>query len=140
MLLLNPRMVRFGGEVWTDVTVLAIDRVGTRVIAEWGDQGPHPVFADVPERKTVVRIVQEVGAGGLRAPALGDEQELTARTTPAGSDGEAYELRARCVVTGVAHELSVRRGALRTIELIAVSAAGGGGGGTDPVSVVRVNP
>ena len=60
MLILNPRHVRFGPDLWPDVSLVAIEREAARLALEWSDLGPHPVFADAPEQQLTIRIVQEV--------------------------------------------------------------------------------
>jgi len=133
MLLLNPRSVRFGALVWEGVTILAIDRAGARVTVAWGDKGPHAVFADVPEQRVSVRVVMEVDRDDVGVPRPREVGVLSFYTSPNDSDGGRRRVSMTAVVTGVSHELSQKKGALRTVEMVAVSADGA----ADPVSVVE---
>ncbi|MBM4108995.1 MAG: hypothetical protein FJ255_09355 [Phycisphaerae bacterium] len=131
MLLLNPRRVRFGSEAWEDVTAMVIDRRAARTVLEWSDEGPHAVLADVPRQRVGIRVVQQVAREDVSSPRPGDEALLVAYTSPAGSEGGRRRVSCFAVVVGVSHELSLSRGAVRTVELVAVSASGG----ADPIVV-----
>lgn len=131
MLVMNPRSVSFDGETLEDVTAVAIDRRGERVVVEWSDEGPHAVFADVPERRVVVCVTQEVARGDITGPAPGDEGELVLHTSPTSGHAARRRVSATVVITSVGHELSRKRGALRTIECVAIS----GDGTTDPIEI-----
>ncbi len=131
MLLLNPRRVTFAASVWEDVALVAIDRAAARLALDWGDLGPHPVFADVPEQRVTIRVVQHVARGDPDGPRPGDEGQLVLHTSPAASDAGRRRLTARAVVTEVTHELSLRRATTRTITLVAVSETGA----DDPIAV-----
>lgn len=123
----------FGDEAWSNIESVAIDRRAERLAVEWSDAGPHPTFADVPERRTLVRVRQSLERGDLGSPALGANEALTLVTSPTASDAGRRRLAAQCVVIGVSHEITGGR-AVRTIELIAVSA----NGSSDPVSLEDV--
>ena len=58
MVVLRPDRVRFDGDEWGGVRRVSFDRFGTRAIQEWGDGGPHVVFADVARVRVMVRVVQ----------------------------------------------------------------------------------
>jgi hypothetical protein len=131
MLVLNPRRVTFAGATWEHVTVLSIDRTAERTVLAWTDLGPYASLADVPEQRVTVRIVQELDVESFEAPRPGDLGVLSFETTPAGSDGDRRRFEASAVVMEVTHELSFRKGALRTIVLECVS-----NGADDPVSVI----
>lgn len=131
MLLLNPRRVRFGSSLWEDVTALAIDRRADRTVLEWSDDGPHAVLADVPRQRINIRVVQQVAREDVSAPRPGDEALLIAYTSPTASEAGRKRVSCYAVVLAVSHELSLSRGAVRTVELVAVSASGG----ADPIVV-----
>lgn len=131
MLVLNPRRVVFAGTEWPGVTLVAVDREATRVAVEWGDAGPHPTFADVTEQRVGVRVVIELGDEDVGSPVPGAAGTLSFHTSRSGSEGGRRRVSMSAVVTGVSHELSLKRGAVRTIDLVAVSADGA----ADPVTL-----
>lgn len=131
MLLLNPRSVSFGGLVWEDVSAIVIDRAAARSVKDWSDLGPHVVLADVPEQVVTVRVVQQVTRDDVGTPVPSEAGELVFHTAPAGSDTPRKRVRARCVVTDVTHELSLKNGAVRTVKLLALSSDGA----ADPVTI-----
>lgn len=131
MLILNPRKVTFGPAVWDNVSLVAIDRAAEKVIAEWGDAGPHAVLADVPRQKVSITVQMDLLREDLAGPAPGDQQQLELVTTPTAADSTRRRLRTQAVVTAVRHEVSLKRGAVRVIELIAVSTAGN----LDPITI-----
>jgi len=115
MLVLNPREVRFESQTLEDVTLLSIDRRAARTAVEWSDFGAHAVFADVPEQRVVVRFVQDLARGDLGGLAPGDEGALSFQTAPTGGHAGRRKVSATIIVTSVTHELSRKRGAVRTI-------------------------
>lgn len=131
MLILNPSRVRFAGAAWEDVTRVAVDRAATRKVVEWGDAGPHVVLADVPEQTVTITVERQLARDGFDAPRPGESGELTLYASPVGSEAGRVRVRATCVVLAVTHELSARKGALRVVELIAVSTDGA----ADPVVI-----
>lgn len=131
MLLLNPRVVRFGSATWEDVAAVAVDREAHRLVLEWGDLGPHAVFADVPEQKVTIRVVQEVARGDVDVPRPGEQGTVEFHTSPASGSAGRRRVSATAVITDVTHEVSLKGGAIRRVTLVAVS----GDGVTDPVSV-----
>lgn len=131
MLILNPREVTFGGEVWEDVSAVVVDRQARRAVTEWSDLGPQVVLADAPEQLVTVRVVQQVARDDVGSPVPGASEALTFCTSPAGGDTPRRRVVAQCVVMDVTHELSVKNGAVRTVKLVAVS----GDGVADPVTI-----
>jgi hypothetical protein len=131
MLLLNPRRVTFADETWEDVVAVSIDRAAAEEALEWGDLGPHVVFADVPRQRVTIRVVQELSRDDLGAPRPAEEGEISFFTSPATSDAWRRKVSARAVVMSVSHEVSLRRASTRTVTLVAVSEDGS----ADPVSV-----
>lgn len=131
MLILNPKLVTLGTDTLEDVTAVVIDRTATRLVTDWSDLGQHVAFADVAEERIRIRIVQDLARGDLASPGLGELRELSFSTAPTGADSGRRHVTATVVVTGVSHELSRKRGAVRTIECIGVSEDGQ----TDPISI-----
>jgi hypothetical protein len=131
MLILNPREVSFANDTWPNVTLVAIDRTSTRLAVNWTDNGPHPTFADAPEQRVDVQVVMDVEREDVDVPRPGEQGTLTLVTSPTASDAARRQVSMTAVVTGVSHELSLKRGATRTVDLIALSSDGA----TDPVTV-----
>lgn len=135
MLILNPRSVTFGLATWDGVVAVSIDRAAARIVEEWSDDGPHAVLADVPEQRTRIIVAQEPSADDIGVPRPGEQATLTLHTSPAGADAGRRVVSAAAVVLAVEHELSLRRGASRTITLAAVSTTGN----ADPISITEVS-
>ncbi|MBL8765354.1 MAG: hypothetical protein JNM07_13925 [Phycisphaerae bacterium] len=136
MLALNPTVVRFGDQVWEDVTALAIDRAAERAVEHWGDLGPHAVLVDVPEQRVTIRVVRRVTRDEPADVRPGAAADFVAYTAPAGSDAARRKISAAAVAVSCRTELSERSGATRTIELVAVSSDGA----QDPVTVSDAPP
>lgn len=130
MLIIRPRGVRFDGSPWTEVSSIALDRGPARAVVEWGDLGPHPTLADVPEVRTTVRIVRRLLRDEPDGVRPGDAGELVFEAAPAGGAAQRRRWTIACVVMRTNTEVDDRRGAQRTIELVAVSTDGA----ADPVS------
>ncbi|MDQ7014742.1 MAG: hypothetical protein Q9O74_12755 [Planctomycetota bacterium] len=131
VLVLNPREVRFAGQVWEDVSAVVVDRHAQRKVTEWSDLGPQVVLVDAPEQLVTVRVVQQVARDDVGTPVPGDSGELSFFTAPSGSDTPRRRVVIECVVTDATHELSIKNGAVRTVKLVAVSSDGI----VDPVSI-----
>lgn len=132
MLVLNPRRVTFGSAAWTNVSSVSIGRASNRLLAEWSDEGPHVVLADVPEQLVSVRVVQEMLGDDMDTPRPGESGALSFTTGANSSDAATREVTvAEAVVRTVTYETSTSRGSRRFIGLVAVSADGT----ADPVSV-----
>jgi hypothetical protein len=131
MLLLNPRLVTFNTIRWDDVALILIDRAANREVVEWSDLGAHVVLADVAEQRIEIRILQELTRDDITVPRPGESGELVLHTAPASTDAGRKEISTEAVILRVTHELSLKRGALRTITLIAISEDGA----EDPFSI-----
>jgi hypothetical protein len=131
MLILNPKKVTFAGAAWPNVTALTIDRTASRLTIGHTDAGPHPTFADAPEQRTGIKVMVELDQGDVNAPRPGDQGTLTFVTSPTPTDAARRRVTLTGVITNVTHELSTKRGALRTIDLIAIST----NAAADPISV-----
>lgn len=138
MLILNPPTVQLGPHTLDDVALLAIDRVAHRKAEEWSDAGPHPVFADVPEQRTVVRIVRRLERDDPAPPLPGEQHTLAFHTSPNLSDADRRRISiAAAVVTAVTHQVGggpSGRGAQQTITLTALSPDGA----SDPISITTI--
>jgi len=131
MLIITPAVVRFDTLTLEDVTLIAIERAAERALVEWGDFGPHPTFADVPEQRITVKVSRRIARGDLAAPTPGQMGELSFVVSPAGTAAAAKKHAAQCVVLGVKYDVvhaagGAARGpsAVQTIELVAVSSNG----------------
>lgn len=146
MLVLRPEAVSFAGEAWVGVESVAVERRAVRTQAELSGDGPHAVWADVPEQRVTIRVARSAGGDDLGGPALGAMGELTFETTANGSDADRARVRVTAVVTGVSYGAdrggggggggvgAFGVGIRRTVEFIGLSADGM----ADPVTVERV--
>jgi hypothetical protein len=130
MLILNPQQVSFGGSAWDGVESVVVDRLGHRLVQEWGDEGPWVVFVDVPESRVRVVLRQRLAEGALSSPKPGDSGLLQFEAAASESDAGRVSVEIEAVVAEVRHDLS-RSGGVRSISLWAVSS----NGSVDPVSV-----
>jgi hypothetical protein len=133
MLILNPRQVQFGSSTWEDVTAVWIDRAAHRTVEDWSDLGPYAVLADVPEQKVRVTVVQEVSRDDVNVPRPGESGQLSFFTSPTASDAGRKKVSCQAVVLESRHDLSLKKGAVRTVVLAAVS-----NGAADPVTIDEV--
>ncbi len=124
MLILNPRLVKFGSAAWPDIASIAIDRAAHRTVEDWSDLGPYAVLADVPEQKVRITIMQELAREDVNVPRPGESGTLSFCTSPTASDAGRRRFTCTAVVLDVKHELSLRKGAIRTITLAAISPDG----------------
>lgn len=124
MLLLSPRKVTFGTLTMENAASVAFDRSATKTVVEWSDLGPHIVFADVPEQRINVAVTHQTERDTPDAPKPGDQGTLTIFTSPAGTDGGRKKITATAIVTGIRHELSLRRAPTRVVEFVLVSVNG----------------
>lgn len=134
MLILNPRIVRFGAIVWNDVEAITIDRTAKTVVEDFGDLGPHVTFADVPEQRVRIRIIQQPVREGVNAPRPGDQATLSFHTSLTGGDTGRRKISTTAIVTAVEHELAAPRGPRRTIALLAISDTGA----ADPITMTAL--
>ncbi len=135
MLTLTPAHVTFAGQVWPDVAAISVDRRATREVVEWSDAGPHVAFADCPEQRIDITVTMHLtGRAHFDAPRPGQGGDLAFFPAPGGSDGGRIRISTQAVVLGIAHDLAGKKGALRTIRLIAVSP----NGALDPISIDQV--
>lgn len=129
MIILRPDRVSFAGSDWNGVERLAIDRVGSRMVRGWSEDGPHAVFVDVPEQTVRVRVTLAADRTMLTSPRPGDLGQLRVELSGGGDEGRRL-VRIDAVVESVTHDIAGAR-AVRTITLTAVS----DDGDDDPVLV-----
>lgn len=135
MLILHPREVSFLNVPWKNVTSIVVDRAATKVVADMGDGGPHVVLVDCPEQRVTIRVTMDIAEDTLVSPSLGVQGVLVFATAPTGVNASRFSVSATAVVTAVSHELSLRKGAVRTVELVAVSS----NGTADPITIADVS-
>jgi len=128
---LNPDRVTFDGQDWEGVSSVEVNRFGERVVVEHADAGPHAVFADVPEQKVTVRVVQDLGGDDLDGPVPGAMGELAFEVGANASGARRLGGAVTGVVTSVKYSVAARGAAQRTVWLTAVSSDGV----SDPVDV-----
>lgn len=136
MIVLNPRRVQFGATPLENVAWIAMDRQGTRVTREWSDEGPYPVFVDVPEQAITITMAQELVREDLSTPfgvapaGVGQVATLSFVTSPNATDQSRRRVSVSAALVSLSHSVSMRR-ATRTFvfEAVASSAA------SDPVTV-----
>lgn len=124
MIWLNPQRVTFDGELLTHVESVSVDRVSNRTVIEHGDLGPHAVFVDAPEQRSVINVVRRVLQSEQLAVLPGDSGSLTFDASSSSGDVGNVSVTADAVVTGVKYAVSSRQGTTQTISLIAVSSDG----------------
>ncbi len=131
MLVLNPWLVTFNQQTWQNVTAVLLNRTAAKENVEWSDMGPHVAMADVPEQRITIKVIQTLDADDLDAAKPADAGTLTLHTSPAASDARRKRISAQVVITRVEHEISLKRGAVRTVTMVAISTDGL----TDPILV-----
>jgi hypothetical protein len=123
MLLLSPTRVSLGNLVLQNVSSISIDRLPSREVLEFSDLGPYPTFADIPEQKVLITILQHLTSSDFAAPLPSASATLTIHARPNGTDAGSVTLQANTVVRAVSHDLAPKA-ATRTISLIAISSSG----------------
>jgi hypothetical protein len=131
MLILNPRTVSFGASRWDNVQSIALDRSPQRIAEDWSEAGPYAVFADVPEQKLRITLVQDLSPADLAAPVPGDRATLSFTTSAAATDRRRQSLSTDAVVLRVTHDLSIKGAPTRTVLLAPLSPDGA----ADPITV-----
>lgn len=124
MLVLNPQSVTLLGETVDRVRRVAVSRVPARSLVEWGNMGPYPIFADVPEQRVEIELVADLERGSLDGPAPGDEGDLVFFTAPTAGSGGRRRVEASVVVTALYDEVEPSGTAQRRIRMAALSSDG----------------
>ncbi|GIW74595.1 MAG: hypothetical protein KatS3mg103_1117 [Phycisphaerales bacterium] len=131
MLVLNPQSVVLLGKAVEHVRRVSVRRSAERVVLEWGNAGPYPVFADVPEQRVELEVLAELHRGSIDGPTPGEEGTLSFFTSPTAGSGGREKVVAQVVVLGVSDEVAPGGTAQRRIRLAAISADGT----QDPIDV-----
>ncbi|OAB62978.1 hypothetical protein AY599_14990 [Leptolyngbya valderiana BDU 20041] len=131
MLVLNPQSVHLLGSPIERVRRIAVDRVPERTLLEWGNTGPYPTFADVPEQRVEIELVADLERGSVEGPTPGDQGTLAFFTAPTAGHGGRRRIEVNVVVTSVRQEIEPGAVARRRIRMQAIS----GDGSTDPIVV-----
>lgn len=129
-MMLIPKRVAFGGVVWPGAMRVTIDRAASRLIEEWGDEGPFAVLIDAPEVRTVIKVELVVSSADPPSPLPGSAGALTAEFGPSSGDLIRQRLTVQAVVVQSVHTIA-SDGIKRVVTLRAQSTDGG----TDPVSI-----
>jgi hypothetical protein len=124
MVWVYPSEVSLGSAVLGGVVSVAIDQKADRLVVEYGDQGPHPVFIDAPERRTSVTIVREVNQDEGALVNVGDLATLTVRGRESASTEIGQKYAGEVVVIEVSHEFSRKGGLVQRVKAVGVSATG----------------
>jgi len=132
MIWLDPKTVVLGSAPLTEVRQVSVEERAEKLLVEFTDNGPHPAFADVPERRSVVKIRRRVLGNENLGLGVGDERLFEMRTAPSGTDAAGVTVTATVVLTGIWYRVDRHDGAEQTIEAVAVSA----NGLSDPVATV----
>jgi len=136
VLWIEPEEVSLLGHALDGVEAAAVDRRAARLALEWGDAGPHAVFADAPEQRVDVRLTRRLkGSSGAFEASLapGAMGQLSFVASRAGSDAARTRVEMTVVVTGVEHALRAGSCARQLISCVGISSDGA----SDPVSVER---
>jgi len=133
MIIPHPNSVTFDGLPIIDVAFLLIDQHATRELIEWSDGGPHPVFADIVERRTTITLIRTPSRAEPALPAISAAGELTLVFSDAGTNTDAARKRltATCVVREIASPPTGPAGIRQSISLIALSSDGA----SDPIVI-----
>lgn len=131
MLVLNPQSVVLLSSIIERVRRVAVHRTPERALLEWGNTGPYPTFADVPEQRVEIELVADLERGSLDGPTPGDEGVLEFFTAPTAGSGGRRRVEASVVITSVRDEVEPGGSALRRIKMFALS----DNGTNDPIDV-----
>jgi len=131
VLILNPQSVKLLGQTVDGVRRVAVRRTPERVLLEWGNQGPYPTFADVPEQRVEIELVADLERGTLDGLAPGDDGSLEFFTAPTSGSGGRRRVSASVVVLSVIDDVEPGGSAQRRVKLAAISATGV----ADPISI-----
>ncbi len=137
MLYLHPTHITLDATPLPGVESIAVTRKAKAVITDFTDDGPHPTFADVPERLTTLTIKRRVPEpdDAFASVALGDEFDLAFRAARTPDAPHALRVSARIVITGVESSVAGERECAQTITAVAVSTDGG----ADPLTTEPVS-
>lgn len=129
MLVIQPKMVKFGEAFWGGVSRVSVETSSEGMTKDWDENGPYVVFADSTRRLTSVHVAQEIDGDDNSGPGLGVADELVVEVG-SGNDAGRMTISIDVVVESVSYSFSGTR-STRLIQLVAVSSAGD----VDPVRV-----
>jgi len=129
MLVIQPKMVKFGEVCWGGVSRVSVETSSEGMTKDWDENGPYVVFADSTRRLTSVHVAQEIDGDDVSGPGLGVADELIVEVG-SGNDAGRMTISIDVVVESVSYSFSGTR-STRLIQLVAVSSAGD----VDPVRV-----
>ena len=131
MLVLNPQSVSLLGQTVEHVRRVAVRRTPERTLLEWGNLGPYPIFADVPEQRIEIELVADLDRGTLDGMTPGDDGTLEFFTSPTAGSGGRRRVTASVVVLSVIDDVEPGGSATRRVKLAALSSTGT----TDPIQI-----
>ena len=131
MLVLNPQSVRLLGQTIERVRRVAVRRTPERVLLEWGNLGPYPTFADVPEQRVEIEVVADLERGTLDGLSPGDDGTLEFFTSPTAGSGGRRKVSASVVILSVADDVEPGGTAQRRVKMAAISSTGS----DDPIEI-----
>lgn len=131
MLVLNPQSVKLLGKTIERVRRVAVRRTPERVLLEWGNLGPYPVFADVPEQRVEIEVVADLERGTLDGLSPGQDGTLEFYTSPTAGSGGRRRVEASVVILSVSDEVEPGGSAQRRVKMAAVSSSGS----DDPIAI-----
>ncbi len=137
MLYLHPTHVTLNTTPLPGVESIAVARKAKAVITDFTDDGPHPTFADAPERLTTLTIKRHIPEpdDAFAAIALGDQLDLAFRAARTPDAPHALRISARIVITGAESSVAGQRACAQAITAVAVSTDGG----AEPLTVEPVS-
>lgn len=137
MLILHPSTVTLDDSPLAGALAIAVSRRAKSLLTDFADTGPHPIFADVPERLTTITITRHVPEPDDSASslALGAEVDLvfTAQRTPDAP--HAMRFSARVVISSIESAMAESKALAQTISAVAISASGS----ADPLTIEPVS-
>ncbi|MGH7244822.1 MAG: hypothetical protein ACREJD_15520 [Phycisphaerales bacterium] len=135
MLFLNPQSLSLLNVTYSNIESVSIDRLAHKEVTDYSDAGPFAVFADVPETKVEIQIVQRLDSGSdqsLSGPKPGQQGALELTTSPNASQAQRKKLTTQVVIRAVRYDLAAK--SKRMISLVAISPDGA----TDPIVLTDV--
>ena len=134
MIWMNPEKVTLNGILLGGVQAVAVSRGAGHSVVEYGDEGPHVVFADVPEQRVDIRLERTLEDGAAVGAGVGDTVRIEFETSRGTSD----VLRKRVSIDGVvlSSDVSIKgdTGGRVRLQIVGVSVDGA----QDPVSVTEL--
>lgn len=134
MIWLNPKGLTINGGALDGVRSVSVSRGAGHSIVEYGDEGPHVVFADVSQRRVDVRIERALEDGGTVGADVGESVSVVFEISRGASDA----LRRRVTISGVvlSSDVDIKgdEGGRARLKIVGVSSDGS----QDPVTIENV--